>query len=133
MPPEVLTAGEVVFDGTLAFMGYQAPKAARQGTAVDVMTYWRVLARPSRPLSLMLHLFGADDTPIAVGDGLGVPFDQLFPGDVIVQRHSLVIPANAKADTYQVRSGAYWLDNIMRLTADGGDSIILTLIQIKQN
>jgi hypothetical protein len=97
---------------------------------VDVITYWRVLAQPSRPLSLMLHLSTTDGTPIAVGDGLGAPFDQWQPGDVIVQRHTLEIPADAPVGQYELHTGAYWLDTLSRLMAGEDDMVILTSYEL---
>jgi len=63
----------------------------------------------------MLHVRGADGTPVAVGDGLGFPFDQWQPGDTFAQRHLLSLPSNLPAGTYQVYTGAYWLDDLLVL------------------
>ncbi|MFN3762218.1 MAG: hypothetical protein ACK4WK_03330, partial [Anaerolineae bacterium] len=133
-PPAAPEGGPVVLEGTLAFLGYDAPATAQAGETTEVLTYWRVLARPARPLSLMLHLTGAGgETPIAVGDGLGVPVDQWEAGDILVQRHRLTIPADALPGSYHLRSGAYWLDTMERWGAkvDGesvGDQILLSVI-----
>ena len=97
---------------------------------MDVITYWRVLARPSRPLSLMLHLSTTDGAAVAVGDGLGVPIDQWQPGDVIVQRHTLNVPVDAPVGQYELRSGAYWLDTGARLMAGEDDAVVLTTFEI---
>ena len=125
-----LTPGEATFDETLIFLGYAAPRAAKPDSTVDVLTYWRILVQPPRPLSLMLHLINSDGIPIAVGDGLGISVDQWQQGDMIVQRHTLVIPADAPSGAYQVRSGAYWLDDMQRLTSSGSTDILLTSIEI---
>jgi hypothetical protein len=125
-----LPAGEATFDETLTFLGYESPHAAQTGSTVDVLTYWRILTHPSRPLSLMLHLVNADGIPIAVGDGLGIPVDQWQRGDMIVQHHTLEIPADTPPGAYQVRSGAYWLDDMQRLKSSGNRDILLTSIEI---
>jgi hypothetical protein len=124
---------QVTLDETLAFLGYAVPDATRPGTTVDVLTYWRVLAPPVRPLSLMLHLVGTDGVPIAVGDGLGVPVDQWQPGDVLVQRHRLLIPEGTPLGSYQLQTGAYWLDNMERWTATqgAGDEALFLHIEIE--
>jgi len=129
-PPASLLQGPLNFEGTLTFLGYQAPAAARPGASVDVLTFWRVTHPISRPLSLMLHLSGADGLPIAVGDGLGVPVDQWAAGDLILQRHRLNIPADAPPGVYRVRTGAYWLDDLSHLTADGQIYFLLTSLSI---
>jgi hypothetical protein len=125
-----LAADEATFDETLTFLGYAAPHTAQPDSMVDVLTYWRILVQPSRPLSLMLHLVNADGIPIAVGDGLGISVDQWQRGDIIVQRHTLAIPPDTPPGAYQVRSGAYWLDDMQRLTSNGSTDILLTSIEI---
>jgi 4-amino-4-deoxy-L-arabinose transferase-like glycosyltransferase len=130
LPTKVGTQ-EVELGGMLVFLGYQAPPAARSGDNVDVLTYWRVVSLPDRPLSLMLHLGHNDGVPLAVGDGLGVPIDQWQPGDVIVQRHRLAIPPDAVAGTYSLRTGAYWLDDGTRLAASGMDALFLAALEIR--
>ncbi len=124
-PPAITPDGKVTLDETLTFLGYDAPRSARRGTSVDVLTYWRVVTRPARPLSLMLHLTDEVGAPVAVGDGLGVAVDQWQPGDVIVQRHTLAIPADTPPATYQIRSGVYWLDDMTRLTTTSGEIDVL--------
>ncbi|MEE8391759.1 MAG: glycosyltransferase family 39 protein [Anaerolineae bacterium] len=129
-PPATIEQGDVMLDGTLIFLGYDAPQSVQQGASVDVLTYWRVVERPSRPLSLMLHLMDTSGVPIATGDGLGVPVDQWQPDDVIVQRHTLTIPADAPLTMYQLHSGAYWLDDMTRLMAGDDDSILLAFVEL---
>jgi len=132
VPPTVPEKGPVVLDETLAFLGCDAPPTARPGETIEVLTYWRVLARPARPLSLMLHLTGAGEVPAAVGDGLGVPVDQWQPGDIIVQRHILKIPELVESDSLRLYSGAYWLDTMTRLTTMHGEySIKLCPLEVK--
>ncbi|MCP4537077.1 MAG: phospholipid carrier-dependent glycosyltransferase [Chloroflexi bacterium] len=130
-PPATIEQGDVTLDGTLTFLGYYAPQSTRQGTSVEVLTYWRVVERPSRPLSLMLHLTDANGVPIATGDRLGVTVEQWQPGDVIVQRHVLTIPNDAPLTSYQLRGGAYWLDDMTRLMASDDDNIALAFIEIE--
>ena len=131
LPPATPEEGMVVLDDTLAFLGYEAPPTARPGETIEILTYWRVLARPARPLSLMLHLTGAGEIPVAVGDGLGVPLEQWQPGDIIVQRHRLVIPQDTASGPYQLTTGAYWLDTLERLNAEGSDLIEITPVQVR--
>jgi len=115
--------------GPPAFLGYGIQ---REPGAVELETYWRVVAPPSRPLSLMAHLLTEDGAAISVGDGLGVPIEMWQPDDVIVQRHHLELPQGDASDAYWVESGAYWLDTMERLPVlfDGqkvGDRVLLTV------
>ena len=131
LPPTTPGEGPVVLDDTLAFLGYEAPPTARPGETIEVLTYWRVLARPARPLSLMLHLAGTDGILMAVGDGLGVPVDQWQPGDIVVQRHRLAIPPNTASGPHRLYTGAYWLDTLERLNAEGSDTIEMTTVPVR--
>jgi len=122
---------------TLEFIGFETPETARTGDPIEVLTYWRVLATPQRPLSLMLHLTTADFSPVAVGDGLGLSIDQWQAGDVFVQRHTMTVPDEAVPGAYHLVTGAYWLDSPLehaatRLQAeDGRTEVVLGPINIR--
>jgi hypothetical protein len=117
-PPVPQHPLEATLDGPLTFLGYQVtPETARAGQEVTLWTFWRVDETPARPLSLMAHLVGDDGAPLAVGDGLGVPIEQWQPGDVILQRHRLVIPEGTPAGRYALHVGVYWLDTMARWSA----------------
>ncbi|HOT92988.1 MAG TPA: glycosyltransferase family 39 protein [Anaerolineae bacterium] len=118
----------VTLDETLVLLGVTAPATAKAGKTVAVLTYWRALTTPTRPLSLMLHLIDANGATVAVGDGLGVPIEQWRADDVIVQRH---IVTGANSGRYTLVSGAYWLDTMERLASSEGDTFSLATIEIK--
>ncbi len=102
-------------NGPLRFLGHQMDSTeAQPGDIVILQTFWEVERLPNRPLSLMAHVISTDGTPIAIGDGLGVPIDQWQPGDVIVQRHPLNIPPTTPGGEYVIYTGGYWLDNMER-------------------
>jgi hypothetical protein len=112
--PEKVT-GVARLDGPLSFLGYQLGQVqVHPGQEVTLQTFWQVTQVPERPLSLMAHLIGADGTPIAVGDGLGVPIVGWQPGDIIVQRHALLVPQGIPPGLYAIQTGAYWLDTLER-------------------
>ena len=119
-----VTTNEATLDEMLVFLGYAIREmetvVVQPGATVEALTYWRVLAQPARPLSLMLHLTGADGIPIAVDDGLGVPVDQWQVGDIIVQRHQISVPEGTPPGDYQLQTGAYWLDTMERWAVTGG-------------
>jgi hypothetical protein len=119
----------VSLKGPLAFLGYEV---ALEEQAVTLLTYWQVTDTPDRPFSLMGHLVGADGLPVAVGDGLGVPWDQLQPGDALVQRHLLPASQPLLPERYWIQTGAYWLDTMERWNVlvehqMAGDRILATL------
>ncbi len=112
-------------DGPLTFLGYEAQQEEH---TVTLLTYWRVTEQPDRPFSLMGHLLDANGAPTAVGDGLGVSWEQLRRGDVLVQRHTLAAPPGA----YWLQTGAYWLDTMERWEIESGDRLLLTAWEVAQ-
>ncbi|HNT78128.1 MAG TPA: phospholipid carrier-dependent glycosyltransferase [Anaerolineae bacterium] len=117
-PPVLQDVVAVRFNGPLDFVGYNTQRGGQ------LWTYWRVHEIPSRPLSLMAHRLAPDGTTI-VGDGLSFPIEQWRPGDLIVQRHDLDLPADGAA-TIQI--GGYWLDTLERWrTLEGADAIQLAI------
>jgi len=121
-PGASCSTAPVAFDGPLSFRGYAITKrSARPGDTVEVETCWQVTAQPARLVSLMLHLVGPDGAHLLVADGLGVPIEQWQVGDVIVQRHKLVLPPSAPVGQYQLLTGAYWLDSLQRWPVLSGD------------
>ncbi len=124
--------------GALTFLRYTVAEsqALSPGTSFDLETWWRVEAVPERPLSLMLHLVGPGGQPVIVGDGLGVPRELWQVGDVLAQRHALLIPPDAPAGVYTPHVGVYWLDTMERWTVRAGsqtgqDHIVLPAMMIK--
>ena len=126
--PGVAAHAEDRIEGPLTFLGHTIVEtAAGEQTAWIVRTHWQVRSIPSRPLSLMAHLVGAQGTPLAVGDGLGFPIEQWQAGDIIVQTHRLEPAGDVPGSgPLSLHVGAYWLDTMARwATAGGGDAIVL--------
>ncbi len=131
-------ATDITMDGPLDFLGYRIDGYDyNPGDEIELCTFWRVKDAPPRSLSLMAHLTGPDGVPIAVGDGLGVPVEQWQKGDIIAQRHRLIITEETPPGQYILQTGAYWLDTMERwpvLLADGatGDHIFLASVEVKE-
>ena len=111
--------------GHLAFLGHEIRSSSpiQPGQEIDVETWWRVEGTPQRPLSIMLHLIGPGGDPVIVGDGLGVPIEQWRAGDVLVQRHPLLLPGDAPPGEYTPITGVYWLDTMERWTVERGATV----------
>jgi len=132
--PQAPAGRRVAVGEVLSFVGYGAPELHIGETAV-VEAWWRIKDQPTGPLSLMVHLLGPDGTVVAVGDALGVPGDQWTPGGLLIQRHTLVIPAGATPGAYALHLGAYTLPDVQRLpVSDGGgapaDSVVAALLEV---
>ena len=120
-PTQTIAEGTIVsvpvtLEGPLVFLGHDIITAENM---VTLLTYWQVVEPVGRPFSLMGHLVGIDGQHVAVGDGLGIPWDQLQPGDVFIQRHSLPIPIEMSDTSFWLQTGAYWLDTMDRWRVDG--------------
>ncbi len=102
--------------GVVDYLGILAPPSARPDTTVTAITFWRMRQTPDRPLSVMLHLRDAGSVPIAVGDGLGFPVEQWQAGDVLAQRHPLIIPEGTAEGEYILYTGVYRLDDFEQLS-----------------
>ena len=109
------------------FLGYQpTEELAQPGAQMILSTYWRVLAPLPPDLGIFLHLLGDSATPLAQGDALALLSDTLQPGDIVVQRHGLVVPADVPAGVYSLSAGVYSRSNRHpRLTvmADGQEEV----------
>ncbi|RME31894.1 MAG: phospholipid carrier-dependent glycosyltransferase [Thermoflexia bacterium] len=123
--------------GALTFLGHTVSGTPKPGQTVEIETWWRVEDVPARPLSVMMHLVGPEGEPVIVSDGLAVPVDQWRPGDIIVQRHRLSIPADAPSGEYQPYTGVYWLDTMERWPVEidnkpAGDRIPLPVVKVSR-
>jgi hypothetical protein len=66
-------------------------------------------------LAVFVHLLADDDTILAQHDGLNVSTDSWYPGDIIVQVHSINITPDSLADTRWAAVGMYRTDTYERL------------------
>ncbi|MBN1179631.1 MAG: glycosyltransferase family 39 protein [Anaerolineae bacterium] len=127
-----LPAGASV-EGPLVLTHYRFDAAGLgPGGTAHLWAVWQVADVPTRPLSLMAHLVGADGLPVAVGDGLGVPPDQMRVGDVIVQRHVFALPADLAPGAYTFHVGAYWLDSLERWHCGDTDHLVLDAVVVQE-
>ena len=127
----------VTMSGPLSFLGARADAGpVRAGDVVEMDTYWRVESLPEgRWLSVMAHLLAGDGTLVAGEDGLGVPVAQWQQGDVIVQHHTLALPAQIAAGRYWLETGVYWSDSVERWDAlwrgnVAGDRLLVGEVQV---
>ncbi len=103
------------FGGLMSYLGQR-----RRGA--EVQTVWRVAAPLPESISIFLHLTAADGSLLQSGDGFNTPFDQLQPGDGLIQLHPLTGPLPAAGE---LRTGVYALGGAQaryRL-ADGRDFV----------
>ena len=114
----------------LLFLGLGGPEAQADGLPDAVTTVWRVVNPLPQPLSLMAHLTDGEGRVLAVGDGLGVAYHQLQPGDLLLQWHPFELPAEPPSGPWWLQVGAYTQPDIARLpipqsTIPGTDRLVI--------
>ncbi len=99
------------------FLGYQLlTEAVLPGQEVKLMTFWQIKQHLDLPLSVFVHLLAADGSIVAQHDGFDVTAAALYPNDIVVQIHTLSVPASLPEGTGWLALGMYRTDTGMRLT-----------------
>jgi len=121
---------DVSFGKELTFLGYDQLTGCEPGNgACELITYWQVEMLDGGSRSIFLHLVDPAGTIIDQDDGLGTPAGHWQPGDIILQRHTLTIPAGN--EVLSLRVGVYNPEDSRRLlAADGGDFVELPLFGV---
>lgn len=84
---------------------------AQPGKAFALTLYWEAAGAVETSYSVFLHLVDAQDRIWSQRDGLpqggDFPTDAWFPGDVIVDPYSIMVPVDAPPGDYQLMAGMY--------------------------
>jgi hypothetical protein len=137
-PPDMEHLQTATFGAVATLLGYDiAPQTARPGQTVNVTLYWQAgsAAGAGRSYTVFTHLLGTDH--LIYGQHDGQPADGTRPttgwveGEIIVDRHRLVVKAETLPGEYALEIGLYEPVSEHRLDvlADGGqrsDYLILT-------
>ncbi|MGQ0603648.1 MAG: glycosyltransferase family 39 protein [Anaerolineales bacterium] len=117
VPPET-------FGGRMMLLGHRYREPLTAGQPMQVQTVWRIEAPLPESVSIFLHLTAPDGLPIEVSDGFNTPFDQLQPGDALIQFHPLPLPDPLPAGV-EFRTGVYALNGTQPryLLPDGRDFV----------
>ena len=121
---------EVELNDGIALLGYDlSPQSAAPGETVTLTLHWQARAVPSADYQVFVHLLDTGPEPVAQGDGpplLGdYPTSVWAPGEVIIDPHVVVLPADLPAGQYRLLVGMYNLETLVRLPRlDGaGDAV----------
>jgi len=118
------------FGESIDLLGYELSTAtARPGETVTLVTAWR-LRHPLPGAALFAHVIGPAGF-VAQADSLGAPGESWVMGDVLLQLHSLALPAGAAPGDYPLAVGVYTRPDGARLQlADGADMLTLTTLTV---
>lgn len=128
--PEIENPMGVELDDGITFRGYDlTPARASAGETITVRLYWAAREAPSTDYQVFVHLLGGDPQPVAQGDG--PPLNGYYPttmwaaGEVLVDLHSVSLPADLPEGQYRLAVGMYHLETMQRLPRlDGGAGTI---------
>jgi 4-amino-4-deoxy-L-arabinose transferase-like glycosyltransferase len=123
---------EVELSDGIALLGYDlSSQSVEPGETVTLTLHWQARAAPLTDYQIFVHLLGADPAPVAQGDGPPLmgdyPTGVWAPGEVIIDPHSIVLPADVPPGRYRLLVGMYDLETLVRLPQlDGaGDAILM--------
>lgn len=88
----------------------------------EVTLYWLALREVSQNYKAFVHLLGPDGAVIAQHDGDPVggfsPTTRWRPGELVVDRHYVALPAGLAPGDYGLRAGLYQFEPLRNLTTD---------------
>jgi len=130
-----------VWGDQIELTGYDLPvKAWQPGDIVPVTLFWQAAQAVPADYSVFLHLIGPDGQIVAQTDsgpaGGSRPTSGWQPGETIVDRHGLLLPAAVAPGEYQLRLGLYLPSTGERLPVVGpagkqlGDSMALGRVTV---
>ena len=107
-----------------------ARAAIPPGATVQVTLLWQALARTNLSYTVFVHLLGDDGRLLAQHDGIPVfgasPTWSWQPGQKVLDRHDLVVPASAHAEGARLLVGIYESQSVVRQHwTDGQDAVEL--------
>jgi hypothetical protein len=104
--PDHMKTVNVDFGGQLRLLGYLGSGSPTAGNSFVLTLVWTPVTPLTRDYHFFVHVLGPDGIPIAQSD-LAEPTSQYTPGQVLVQRHVLDLPAVISATTYHLSVGVY--------------------------
>jgi 4-amino-4-deoxy-L-arabinose transferase-like glycosyltransferase len=113
-PPTLSQTANTAFGGALTLLGLSETPAtlhAAAGQAITITLVWRANGTPAADLVRFVHLLGPDGKPLAQLDtppcGGECPASSWLPGEMIVDRVQLTLPAGLAAGSYPLAVGWY--------------------------
>jgi uncharacterized membrane protein len=87
---------------------------------LEVTLYWRGQQPMSLDYSVFIHLLGPDGALVAQHDGqpwyeVNIPTSSWQPGENVLDRHTLALPADLPPGPYQLQVGVYYWETLERL------------------
>jgi hypothetical protein len=105
------------FDNKVELRGYDA---VREGSNLAVTLSWQALAAMPVDYTVFVHLLGPDGQTVAQHDGqpfweVALPTSTWQPGELLQDKHTLVLPPDLPAGEYHLEMGVYFWQTLERL------------------
>jgi hypothetical protein len=113
----------VSFEEKVTFLGYKQLTKPKPGKKFSIVTYWRALTRPNRPMKIFIHFIDDHSNIWGQQDSLEVPTPGWYSGDIIAQIHTIPIASDAPPGRYWVETGIYDSQTMKRLNTDERNEI----------
>jgi hypothetical protein len=126
---ERLTPVDASFADAVKLIGFDLiPEEASPGQQVSLITMWQA-QKPLDEAVFFTHLLGPDGAPLAQSDQLNVPGYSWSPGEIFLQLHQFILPADIQPGVYPLAVGVYTLPSGERLplTADASGATLFPL------
>lgn len=104
----------------VSLLGYNlVPTSTEPGGSFEVTFYWKTLSRMDNVYAVFNHVVASDGTRLTVADGWpregSYHTSQWMPGEVVEDRHTVQVPADAPPGEYVLRVGMYDAATLERL------------------
>ena len=134
VPPDFESAS-VEFGERVGLAGYViTPQTLAPGETLTVRLAWQALAEMSTSYRIFVHLRDVDGNTVAQSDGIPVawtrPTTGWAVGEVLVDEHSLTLPADMAAGDYALWVGVYELDGPRLSIAQHGDAFVVGVVEV---
>ncbi len=134
-PPPPAPPTDFTFGDQFRLLGYDLQPATYnlQPATYNLSLYWQALAPADRDYTVFVHLLGPQGSIVAQDDA--PPGDPFFPtttwlpGDVVLDEHTLSLPADAPPGEYTLRVGLYHQPSGERL----GEAAVLTTFSLPES
>jgi hypothetical protein len=124
-PPPLAATLDARF-GPVELLGADVPAAVRAGETVSVTLAWRALGAVTSAYKVSVQLLDASGAPVAQHDGEPAdwtrPTTSWLPGEVVLDSHSLAIPADLAPGRYELLATLYDPATLARLAPAGRDA-----------
>lgn len=137
--PRVDRPRDAAFDGVGALAGVDVPAAVPAGAALEVALVWRAAMPTVVGYAVSVQLIGPDGRPVAQHDGApdggARPTTGWVPGEIVIDRHALAVPADLPPGRYDLIAAVYHPVTGARRAvrgADGrGDAAALGTVEVR--